>query len=168
MIIRKATISDAPVIWTIIQQAIEQRKQEGSAQWQNGYPNEHTIHDDIARGYGFVLEDGDVTVAYAAIIFENEPAYENIKGKWLTHGDYAVVHRVATSGAVKGKGIATRLFEMIEDVCIKHQVYSIKVDTFFDNAPMMKIMDKLNYTYCGEVYFQSAWCKAYEKVLKST
>jgi GNAT superfamily N-acetyltransferase len=168
MTLRKAIISDAPVIWIIIQQAIEQRKLEGSAQWQNGYPNKHTIHDDIEKGYGFVLEDEDVIVAYAAIIFEKEPAYETIEGNWLTHGDYVVVHRVATSDAVKGKGIATRLFEMIEDVSLKQNVYSIKVDTFFDNGPMMRILDKLNYTYCGKVYFQSAWCKAYEKVLKAS
>jgi hypothetical protein len=107
MILRKATNTDASVIWTILQEAIEQRRQAGSRQWQDGYPNEHTVQEDITKGYAFVLEDDNhVVVAYAAIIFEKEPAYETIDGAWLTNGDYVVVHRVATSSAVKGKGIA--------------------------------------------------------------
>jgi GNAT superfamily N-acetyltransferase len=165
MTLRKAIFSEAPVVWSILQQAIEQRKQDGSEQWQNGYPNEQTVYDDITKGYGYVLIDKDVIIAYGAIQFDTEPAYNDIKGQWLTNGDYAAVHRVATSNSVKGKGIATLLFKMVEDLCRKQNVYSIKVDTNFDNVPMLKILDKLDYTYCGEIFFSGASRKAYEKVL---
>ena len=43
MILRKAAFSELPIIWDILQQAIEQRKQDGSEQWQDGYPNERGI-----------------------------------------------------------------------------------------------------------------------------
>lgn len=165
MILRKANFSEAPMIWSILQQAIEQRKQDGSEQWQHGYPNEQTVQEDLAKGYAYVLTDNEVIVAYAAIVFGSEPAYTDIKGKWLTDGDYAIVHRVAVSNAAKGKGVATLLFKMIEDLCFQHEVYSIRADTNFDNIPMLKIMDKLNYTYCGEIFFIGAMRKAYEKVL---
>lgn len=165
MILRKAIFSELPNIWDILQQAIEQRKQDGSEQWQNGYPNENTVHDDISNGYGYVLIYNNLIIAYAAIIFGVEPAYNNIKGKWLTNKDYVVVHRVATSNALKGKGVATHLFKMIEYLCIEQKVYSIKVDTNFDNVPMMRILDKLSYNYCGEIIFSGAVRKAYEKVI---
>jgi len=165
MILRKATLQELPTIWVILQQAIEQRKQDGSEQWQYGYPNEQTVEDDIANGYAYVLSDQDVIIAYAAIIFDIEPAYTDIKGKWLTNDDYVVVHRVATSNAVKGTGVATHLFQAIEDVCIEQKVYSLRVDTNFDNVPMLKILEKLSYTYCGEVFFHGKSRKAYEKVL---
>jgi len=165
MILRKANFSEQPAIWNILQQAIEQRKQEGSDQWQNGYPNEQTVEEDISNGYAQVLIDNNEIVAYAAIIFGIEPAYNDIHGKWLTSGDYVVIHRVATSNAVKGKGMATQLFKLIEDLSIEQKVYSIKVDTNFDNIPMMKILDKLNYTYCGEIFFGGAPRRAYEKQL---
>ncbi|MFN8284255.1 MAG: GNAT family N-acetyltransferase [Chitinophagales bacterium] len=165
MILRKATFSEQAVIWEILQQAIAQRKQDGSEQWQNGYPNEQTVHDDINEGNGYVLTDNDEVIAYAAIIFGIEPAYNNITGKWLSNDDYVTVHRVATSNAVKGKGIATHLFNMIEDLCIEQQMYSIKVDTNFDNVPMLRILNKLNYTYCGEIFFNGAARRAYEKIL---
>ncbi|MGC4021844.1 MAG: hypothetical protein QM734_07805 [Cyclobacteriaceae bacterium] len=83
MILRKAIFLEQSVIWDILQQAIEQRKLDGSDQWQNGYPNEQTVHDDIENGYAYVLVDNEVVIAYAAIIFGVEPAYNDIKGSWL-------------------------------------------------------------------------------------
>lgn len=165
MILRKANLSELSIIWDIIQQAIEQRRQDGSEQWQNGYPSEQIIHKDITKGYAYVLVDNNAIVAYAAIIFGIEPAYNDIKGRWLTDDDYVVVHRVATANAVKRKGVATHLFRMIEDLCIGQKVYSIKVDTNSDNTPMLRILDKLSYTYCGEILFKGASRKAYEKVI---
>jgi hypothetical protein len=167
MILRKATFSEASVIWNILQQAIEQRKQDGSEQWQNGYPNQQTVHDDITNGYAYVLIENNIIVAYAAIIFGAEPSYNDIKGQWITNADYAVVHRVATSDTVKGKGVATCIFSLVEDLCMEQKVYSIKVDTNFDNIPMLKILNKLNYIYCGEVFYEGAPRKAYEKVYPS-
>ena len=165
MILRKALLSELPIIWDILQQAIAQRRNEGSNQWQNGYPNEQTVHDDIANGCAHVLVENGEIIAYAAIIFGVEPAYENIEGKWLTHGDYVVIHRVATSNNVKRKGIATQLFKMIEELSVEQKVYSIKVDTNFDNVPMIKILNKLDYSYCGEVFYDGMPRKAYEKIL---
>ena len=165
MILRKAIFSEQYIIWDILQQAIEQRKQDGSEQWQNGYPNEQTVHDDIANSYAYVLVDNDVIIAYAAIIFGVEPAYTDIKGSWLTNEKYAVVHRVAIINAVKGKGIATHLFKVVEDLCTDHKIYSIRVDTNFDNVPMLRILEKLDYIYCGEIFFSGASRKAYEKVI---
>jgi GNAT superfamily N-acetyltransferase len=166
MILRKAQASEKNDIWVILQQAIEQRRKDGSNQWQNGYPNEQVVQDDIAKGYAYVLVDDGVIIAYAAVIFEREPAYDHIEGKWLTDGDYLVVHRVATSDAAKGKGAATRLFELLESLCLEKGIFSIKVDTIFDNFRMMKLLDKLHYTYCGQIFFANAWCRAYEKVLR--
>lgn len=165
MELRKATHTEIPLIWDILKHAIQQRKKEGSQQWQNGYPNEKVVTDDINNDYGHVLIDNNRIVAYVAIIFDIEPVYNDINGEWLTNGEYIVVHRVATSNALKGKGIATLLFQMIEELCIAKKVFSIKVDTNFDNIPMLKIMDKLGYTYCGEVFFSGASRMAFEKVI---
>lgn len=163
MILRKAVAADVPAIWSILQYAIEQRRLDGSRQWQDGYPNRETVHNDLERGVAYVLEREGVLLLYAAVLFEPEPAYEAIEGRWLTDGPYVVLHRVAASPEAKGKGIATIFFRMVEDLCRERGVPSIKVDTNFDNAPMLRIMDKLGYTYCGEVYFRGSARRAYEK-----
>jgi len=59
------------------------------------------------------------------------------------------------------------LFKEIESLCLDKGVYSIKIDTNFDNIPMLKIMDRLQYTYCGEVIVGGAPRKAFEKVLSN-
>lgn len=165
MNLRQAKQAERSIIWEIILYAIEQRRLDGSRQWQDGYPNKTTIQEDLDNDHAYVVTDNEDVLAYAAIIFDKEPAYENIEGKWLTDGDYAAIHRVASSELAKGKGVATKLFQLIEALCINKNVYSIKVDTNFDNMPMLRILEKLGYTYCGEVYFKGGARKAFEKVL---
>jgi GNAT superfamily N-acetyltransferase len=165
MNLRPAKLSELDTIWEILQDAIAQRKRDGSEQWQQGYPNLETVTTDIQDGYGYVVEEDEEVVAYAAIIFGVEPNYAKITGKWLSEGDYAVVHRVATAEAVKGKGVATQLFILIEELSRSKGILSIKVDTNFDNQPMLRILEKLSYTYCGEIFFGGATRMAFEKLL---
>ena len=160
-----AVESDAEVIWEILQDAIAQRKSEGSDQWQNGYPNPETVAEDIAAQCGYLLIDDGVPVAYGAIVFEDEPAYAEINGAWLTSGKYAVVHRVARSANATTRGISYKIFRFAEELCVAKGVASIRVDTNFDNLPMLKVLEKLGYTYCGEIFFQGALRRAYEKIV---
>ena len=162
---RKATQDDSDKILKILQQAIERRRLDNSQQWQNGYPNPETINSDIEKQIGYVLEENDNVVAYSAMILNDEPAYENIEGKWLSDGDFNVVHRLAVSDEVAGKGYATEIFRRIEDLSRQNGIFSIKVDTNFDNAPMLHLLKKLGYTYCGEVYLAGGERKAFEKLL---
>ncbi len=165
MVLRKAERTELPAIGEIIRYAIEQRRRDGSTQWQDGYPNESTLLSDLEKSQGYVLENSGELLLYAAVIFEPEPAYEAIEGRWLTDGPYMVLHRVAVSPKAAGQGIGTVFFRMAEDLCRELGVPSIKVDTNFDNKPMLRILEKLGYTYCGEVYFRGSARRAYEKVL---
>src|SRR5690606_24348510 len=152
-------------IWDILQQAVLRRKLEGSQQWQDGYPNPEVIKKDIERGAGYVLTDGDTIIGYSAVIFNHEPAYAAIKGKWLTNGDFIAVHRIAVAYTFLGRGLSETIFKFIEEISLKHGVYSIKADTNFDNAAMLRIFEKSGYTYCGEVHFRGSARMAFEKVL---
>jgi len=162
---RRATPEDAGSVWEILSQAIRRRKEDGSSQWQSGYPNLNTVHSDIEKGYCYLLADNQKILASAALIFNIEPTYQTIDGAWLSDGDFLVVHRVAVSDEVLGKGVATKFFTEIEEFAKENGVFSIKVDTNFDNLPMLRILEKLNYTYCGEVQVSDGPRKAFEKLL---
>lgn len=164
--LRVAEPSDQEQIWEILQYAILKRKNEGSRQWQNGYPNPETVQNDILKEIGYVLEIDDKIAAYVAVIFDKEPNYEVETVSWLTTGNYAVVHRVAVSKEFVGQGIAKKLFIELENLVKSKQFFSIKVDTNFDNIPMLKIFEKLGYQYCGEVLANGSPRQAFEKVLK--
>lgn len=164
-IFRQANSEDSAQIWSILEKAIQRRKEEGSEQWQDGYPNPSVIKSDIEDQHGYVLADNDTVIAYCALLVNDEPAYADIKGKWLTNGDFVVYHRVAVSEDYLGKGLAVQLLQCIEDFAREKNIYSVKADTNFDNAGMLRIFEKLGYVYCGEVYFRGGSRKAFEKKL---
>ena len=162
---RKAQKTDADRIWEILQEAIQKRKEEGSHQWQDGYPNPEVIANDLQKEQGFVLISENIIVGYCSIAINDEPAYDAIEGTWITNDDFIVFHRAAISKDFVGKGLATILLQCIESYALENKIYSIKADTNFDNQPMLYLFKKLGYVYCGEVYFRTTPRRAYEKVL---
>ena len=167
MRLRKAREDEFETVWNIIADAKERRRLDGSNQWQDGYPKPESVQYDYEKGYAYVVaDDADNILTYASVMFDEEPAYTAIEGKWLTHQDYMVIHRVASSTEALGKGTVQFLFLELEKVAVENGVFSIRVDTNFDNGPMLHIIDKLGYIYCGEVYFRGSARRAFEKVLK--
>ena len=77
-----------------------------------------------------------------------------------------VLHRLAISDQYLGKGLAQMLMKFTEEVALRNNIFSIKVDTNFDNEPMLMIFAKFGYIYCGEVMFRGGVRRAYEKILK--
>ncbi len=163
---RKAEISEISEIWNILRQAIKQKKEAGSNQWQDGYPNEKVIQKDIEKGVGFVLSMKNTITGYCAILINDEPEYAKIKGKWLTNNDFVVFHRIAVSEKYRKKGLGKKIVAQIENFALRNKIYSIKADTNFDNLPMIKIFEDMGYTLCGRVYFNGSERIAYEKIIR--
>ena len=162
---RKATLSEINPIWDILQQAIIRRKNDGSNQWQDGYPNLEVVKKDIEKESGYVLTEGETIVGYIAVLINDEPAYEKIEGEWLTNDDFVLFHRVAIAENYLGKGLAKMMINYIEDFAVENNIKSIKADTNFDNDAMLNIFEKIGYKYCGQVYLRGNPRRAFEKVL---
>jgi GNAT superfamily N-acetyltransferase len=160
---RQAGVTDAERIWQIILQAKEQMRRMNSHQWQDGYPVMENITGDIENGYGYVLYRKDEVIAYGAVIFDGEPAYENIHGKWLTNLPYVVVHRLAVADEVKRKGTGGLFMQKVEELSREKGIRSFRVDTNFDNVYMQKILYAMDFTYCGEILYDQGQRRAYEK-----
>lgn len=163
--LKKANPSYIPQIWAILEGAIERRKSDQSKQWQDGYPNVDVIANDINKDAGYVLKNGEEIVGYCAVFINDEPEYKNIRGKWLTSGDFIVFHRVAIAQEYLGKGLAQRMLLEIEKFALSNNIFSIKADTNSDNGGMLRIFEKLGYMECGDVTFRGQSRIAYEKVL---
>ena len=163
---RKAEINEIQTIWAILQQAILRRKNDGSNQWQDGYPNLAVVRKDIEKGYGHVLLDRENIIGYCAILINDEPEYLKIDGSWLTNTDFVVFHRVAISTAYLGQNLSKKMIDFIEDYATSLNIKSLKADTNYDNFAMMKILEKSGFKFCGIVYFRGSQRRAYEKVLE--
>ena len=114
---RKAEMGEISQIWHILQDAIKRRNEEGSNQWQDGYPNIEIVKNDIDKEEGFVLTEGETIVGYCAVLINNEPEYAKIIGKWLTNTDFVVFHRIAISEKYLGKGFAKIMIKHITLHC---------------------------------------------------
>ena len=162
---RKATAEDAARIWEIILQAKAQMLRQNKQQWDETYPLPENINSDIRNGYAYVLCNESRIIAYAAVVFDGEPAYNSIDGRWLSEQPYVVVHRLAVADEMKQKGIASLFMQKIEELSRSLGIHSFKVDTNFDNFYMHKMLEKLGFSYCGEISYQRGNRMAYEKLL---
>ena len=164
--LNKAVIEDLDFIWNILQQAIQKRKEEGSDQWQDGYPNPDVIKDDIYNGFAYVVKQNNSDIiAYVAISDKEEIAYNDLVGEWITDNQYIAIHRLAVSQEIKIKGLGTWIMLEAEKVALSKNINSIRVDTNFDNVGMLRVFEKLDYHYCGEVLYRGGMRKAFEKIL---
>ena len=104
-------------------------------------------------------------VAYGAVVFDGEPAYDAIEGAWLTDGDYVVLHRMAVAYGEKGRGVATEFMRRVEAMACGRGTGSMRVDTNFDNRYMLRMLGRLGFVYCGKVRYRSGERLAFEKTL---
>ncbi|MED1203312.1 GNAT family N-acetyltransferase [Heyndrickxia acidicola] len=152
---RKTTEQDIDSIMNIVRQAQEFFRTNHIEQWLNNYPNPEIFQKDIQHGYSYVLEEAGQILGTAMISFDGEKTYNKIyNGDWLTHGEYAVIHRLAVDSRFKGSGISSEIITLIEKMCLDKGVRSIKVDTHEKNIPMQRLLQKNDFTYCGDIYLE--------------
>lgn len=162
---RKSVKSDIPKIMSIIKQAQAYFKDQNIDQWQNGYPNEEVINNDIKNEESYVMIKDNEILATTVISFQKESSYKNIiDGKWLTNGDYGVIHRVVVDNTYKGLGLSHKIIKYTEKLCLEKGVHSIKVDTHEQNIPMQILLKKNGFEYCGIIYLEDGGKRvAFEK-----
>ena len=170
MVILPATEADLQAVIELVAQGRAALARQGVDQWQDGYPAPGHISADIGRNRGYVLckpgVEGPLSViAYGAVVFDGEPAYDAIEGAWLTDGDYVVLHRMAVTDGEKGRGVATEFMRRVEAMACGRGTGSMRVDTNFDNRYMLRMLGRLGFVYCGKVRYRSGERLAFEKTL---
>jgi len=165
---RKSKKSDIKEIINIIEEAQNYFRENNIDQWQDGYPNEESIINDIENGESYVLLKDNKVIATAYLSFSGEMDYNIIyDGKWISNEDYAVVHRVAVSRDIKGNGVAAELFKHIEKICLANNINYIRIDTHRHNKSMQKFLSKNKFEHCGVIYLKDKSERiAFEKILR--
>ncbi|WP_252249096.1 GNAT family N-acetyltransferase [Clostridium sp. VAP23] len=164
---KKSTEEDISNIMRIINEAQTYFKEQKINQWQNDYPNIEKIKEDIKNDYSYVFLMDKQIVATVALSFDGEKTYDIIyDGKWISNNKYAVIHRMAVNNSHKGNGIASKIFENTEMICLEKGVHSIKIDTHVENKAMQNLLKKNNFHYCGIIYLEDNSKRiAFEKII---
>jgi hypothetical protein len=147
MTIRLAEPIDLKAIMAIYTRAREFMRSVGNnAQWGGGYPSEKLIISSIEQGKQYVYSRGSEVIGTFYFAIEQEPTYACIiEGEWLNDSPYGVIHRLASSGIVKGVG------RFCLGWCLK-QAGNIRIDTHADNSVMLSILYREGYTRCGVIF----------------
>lgn len=164
MNIRHSKKEELPILMRLYERARQFMAENGNPnQWgPTHWPPESLIYSDIEAGKSYVCTDKDKIVGTFFYDFgkDVEPTYHVIEdGAWLDDSPYGVLHRVASSGTVKGIGTA----------CIQwafSQCGHLRIDTHHDNRVMQNLLSKNGFIHCGTIYVpEDSYPRlAYEKI----
>lgn len=168
MAIRPTILGDLPAIETLYAEAKAALREMNIDQWQTGdYPNSEDARIDMKNGSGFVYEEDGAVLGVACIDFGHEPTYDKIDGAWGAQPEtYGFLHRIAVSGAAKGKGIAGKFFAELERQANEKGIAVLRADTHEKNLPMQRVLQKAGFTKCGVIWVEDGTPRyAFEKIL---
>ena len=123
-------------------------KENGNpGQWGDHHPARAVLEEDVARGQSYVcVEDGKVVGTFCFFVGE-EPTYAVIDGAWPDDAPYGVIHRLASSGKLRG----------VMGFCAEWALARcpvLRVDTHESNTTMRTAMARLGFTECGTIILE--------------
>ena len=145
--IRKAKIADLPDLYDVFEHAKQIMRNSGNLhQWDNNYPGEKLLRQDIEKGQLYVVEE-DGIVACFVLQEGDDPTYAKIDGAWRSSSPYMTIHRIAKRG---GSSIFKEVMAFAKTKS-KH----LRIDTHADNAIMQHLIIENGFHYCGIIYLEN-------------
>lgn len=140
-------MDDLPVMLKIYQHARELMAANGNpTQWGNTFPREEVILDDIRQQRTMLLADEadgkERVLAQFALCTGEDPTYAHIDGAWLDDDSYVTIHRIASSGIVKGAA------KDCINWCVEHYG-NVRADTHPNNKAMQHVLESNGFARCG-------------------
>ena len=148
MKIRNAELCDLPYLLEMLENAKASLRALGIDQWQNGYPNETTLREDIQnRICRVVIDDENNILASAAVYVGDEPTYHEIyNGAWQTENKiYGIVHRIMAAKSAKNRGAASFLMTYCAKLSLEAGVTSMRCDTHPGNIIMQHTLSRARF-----------------------
>lgn len=164
---RKATAGDIDAIVGIVSEVVPLLNSLGNFQWNDTYPLRSDFDKDLVNDELWVAVLNDQIIGFGAITTDQPEEYADCGLD--TSKEAVVAHRVAVTPRVRNKGVAGGLLALSDRVAKEKNLKIVRVDTNAINLPMQRVIEKLGYTYFGEVSFKSKPAdmkfKCYEKIL---
>lgn len=164
MEIRKGRIEEVKIIMNIIKNSILQMESENIYQWDEIYPDEDTIVDDINSQTLYVYTDENTIKGFMVINRDQDEQYEALKWDYNL-GRHLVIHRLCIDSRYQRKGIAKTLLEYADMFGKQNKYESIRLDAFIQNKRACNMYEKAGYRKVGIVTFRKGDFYCFEKGL---
>jgi ribosomal protein S18 acetylase RimI-like enzyme len=167
MIIRKAEISDLENIMLMYKSCVAGMVENGIDQWDETYPNDEIIIEDLNVGTYYVAEMNETIIGGINIDKNQDDTYLSLD--WKDKSDsFLVVHRLGVKEEFWNKKIGKDLMLFTEKLVIEKGLKSIRLDTYSGNPKAMEFYRRLGYTEIGTIDLKPDKDKYYcfEKIIK--
>ena len=116
-------------------------------QWPVWYPSREMTEEAAKAGKLYVVRSDDGIIhACFYMAKEEDPTYAVIEnGQWRYNEEYAVLHRIAQDGSLKGT------LKMILDYAFSLYSY-VRIDTHEDNVIMRKLLSRYGFVASGTIF----------------
>lgn len=153
--LRKATIADLPAITHIIDDAKMYLNSQNIDQWQDGYPDQPTLKQDLEDGITYVLIINGTIAGTAALHQGIDIDYLKIEdGSWLNgiNARYTAIHRIALAQDFRGQHLSGKLMSGLITISRLLGFKDIRIDTHPDNSGMQHVITSNGFEKRGKVY----------------
>lgn len=164
MKIRKAELEDLNIIIDIFRKAINRMNDNNIRQWDEIYPTNAILEQDILKKQMYVGIKDDTIVSTVVVNNEFDDQYKN--GNWKYDNErFAVVHRLCVNSIYQNQKIGKNTMIMVEELLRKDGIQSIRLDTFSLNPYALKMYETLGYQKVGEANWRKGLFYLLEKKL---
>ena len=150
--IRKAKKEEIPQLLAITRDCAQYMISQNIYQWNDSYPSKKAFENDVLRDELFVLIIENNLIG--CIVLTSKIDKEYLPVKWLTpNKNNFYVHRLAIHPEYQGKGFAQKLMDFAENLSVKNNYSSIRLDTFSKNTKNQKFYELRGYKKLESIYF---------------
>ena len=167
MISRKANKADLDNIMKMYKSCVTGMIENGIDQWDETYPNDEIISEDLNVGTYYVAEMDETIIGGVNIDKNQDDTYLSLD--WEGKSDsFLVVHRLGVKQEFWNKKIGRDLMLFTEKLVLKRGLKSIRLDTYSGNPKAMEFYRRLGYAELGSIDLKADKEKYYcfEKIIK--
>jgi ribosomal protein S18 acetylase RimI-like enzyme len=152
MNIRSATLEDLDAVMELVRSCTRHMDEQGIHQWDEIYPDEGTIQEDILEQHLRLVERNGDILGIIALNDEQPPQYQGVN--WQFSGKALVVHRLAVAPTHQRHGLARKLMEYARCYAEARDYNTMRLDAFVHNPSAVKLYEDLGYRQAGTVSFR--------------
>ena len=159
-----AQAEDLAEILRLFRVATTRMDAHGVYQWDEIYPDEGILSEDIARGNMTIGKiDGRIAVAFM-LDFCEDSDYETAAWRYCEQ-DIVVLHRLCVHPDFQGQGVARQAMDYLENEVRARGIQTIRLDAFSQNPTALHLYESRGYQKAGEISYRKGLFYLYEKKL---
>lgn len=162
MDIRLANNNDLNTLMDITHRCIDHLDSQAIYQWDEIYPSEKDLREDIEAQCLYSITDDDMVCGCICINQTEYPGYES--ADWRGSA-FLVIHKVIIDPQKEGQGFGKHVMSQAEIIAHASQKDSIRLDCFKENLRANQFYQKLGYLVRGETRFRKGVFNLYEKLI---